>query len=76
MLGPKPSSVPERRTPFEWRRKFQRDYSYAQASAEDLQKKAKQARSEAQTQKWQEVSERVKAGFEVGAAVWLYIPRF
>jgi hypothetical protein len=38
-----------------------------------LQKKAKQARSEAQTQKWQELSERVKAGFEVGDAVWLYI---
>ncbi|GMF49721.1 unnamed protein product [Phytophthora fragariaefolia] len=29
MLGSKPSSVPER-TAYEWRRKFQRDYSYAQ----------------------------------------------
>ncbi|POM72329.1 Hypothetical protein PHPALM_10969 [Phytophthora palmivora] len=40
MLGPRPSSVQER-TAYEWRRKLQRDYSYAQACAEDLQKKAK-----------------------------------
>ncbi|POM71380.1 Reverse transcriptase [Phytophthora palmivora] len=40
MLGPRPLSVQER-TAYEWRRKPQRDYSYAQACAEDLQKKAK-----------------------------------
>ncbi|ETM97635.1 hypothetical protein PPTG_20089, partial [Phytophthora nicotianae INRA-310] len=38
-------------------------------------RKAKRARSEKQTQKWQELSERLKAGFEKGDAVWLYIPR-
>ncbi|OWZ00153.1 hypothetical protein PHMEG_00028727 [Phytophthora megakarya] len=65
MLGPKPSSLPER-TAYEWRRKFQRDYSYARACAKDLQKKAKRLRSEAQTQ--------TKSGFERGDAVWLYIP--
>ncbi|OWZ00817.1 LOW QUALITY PROTEIN: reverse transcriptase [Phytophthora megakarya] len=57
MLGPKPSSLPER-TAYEWRRKFQRDYSYARACAKDLQKKTKRLRSEAQTQKWRELSGR------------------
>jgi phage-related protein len=74
MLGPKPSSLPER-TAYEWRRKFQRDYGHAQACAEDLQKKAKRARSDEQTRKWRELSERLKSGFEKGDAVWLYIPR-
>ncbi|KAE9293663.1 hypothetical protein PR003_g24450 [Phytophthora rubi] len=74
MLGPKPSSLPER-TAYECRRKFQRDYSYALACAEDLQRKARRARSEEQTRKWQELSERLKAGFETGDAVWLYIPK-
>ncbi|KAE9312441.1 hypothetical protein PR003_g19758 [Phytophthora rubi] len=74
MLGPKPSSLPER-TAYEWRRKFQRDYSYALACAEDLQRKARRARSEEQTRKWQELSERLKAGFATGDAVWLYIPK-
>ncbi|POM65328.1 Hypothetical protein PHPALM_18974 [Phytophthora palmivora] len=40
MLGPRPSTLPER-TAYEWRRKFQRDYSYALACAEELQRKAK-----------------------------------
>ncbi|OWY99664.1 LOW QUALITY PROTEIN: hypothetical protein PHMEG_00029300 [Phytophthora megakarya] len=61
MLGPKPSTVQER-TALEWRRKLQRDYSYALASA-------------AQTRKWRELSDRVKAGFEAGDSVWLYIPK-
>ncbi|GMF51710.1 unnamed protein product [Phytophthora fragariaefolia] len=74
MLGPKPSGVQER-TAYEWRRKLQRDYSYAQACAEDLQRKAKRARSAAQTQKWMELSERLKAGFKEGDTVWLYIPK-
>ncbi|GMF45601.1 unnamed protein product [Phytophthora fragariaefolia] len=68
MLGPKPSSVPER-SAYEWRRKMQRDYSYAQACAEDLQKKAKQLRSGDQTLKWQKLSDRIEAGFKVGDAV-------
>ncbi|OWY94651.1 hypothetical protein PHMEG_00035562 [Phytophthora megakarya] len=74
MLGPKPSTVQER-TALEWRRKMQRDYSYALACAEDLQKKAKRARSAAQTRKWRELSDRVKADFEAGDSVWLYIPK-
>ncbi|OWZ01706.1 reverse transcriptase [Phytophthora megakarya] len=74
MLGPKPSTVQER-TALEWRRKMQRDNSYALACAEDLQKKAKRARSAAQTRKWRELSDRVKAGFETGDSVWLYIPQ-
>ncbi|OWZ05932.1 LOW QUALITY PROTEIN: hypothetical protein PHMEG_00021890 [Phytophthora megakarya] len=41
----------------------------------DLQKKAKRARSAAQTRKWRERSDRVKAGFEAGDSVWLYIPK-
>ncbi|GMF50568.1 unnamed protein product [Phytophthora fragariaefolia] len=65
MLGPKPSSIPER-TAFEWRRKMQRQYGYAIACAEDLQKKAKRQRSEIQTKKWKELSERLKSGFEKG----------
>ncbi|OWY92901.1 hypothetical protein PHMEG_00037893 [Phytophthora megakarya] len=74
MLGPKPSSLPER-TAYEWGRKFQRDYSYARACAKDLQKKAKRLRSEAQTQKSRELSERLKSGFERGDAAWLVIPK-
>jgi hypothetical protein len=74
MVGPRPSSVPER-TDYEWRRKFQRDYGYPLACAKDLQKKAKRARSAEQTRKWKELSERIKSGFEVGDAVWLYIPK-
>ncbi|KAK1940726.1 Retrovirus-related Pol polyprotein from transposon opus [Phytophthora citrophthora] len=74
MLGPKPSTTQER-TAYEWRRKMQRDYSYALACAEDLQKKAKRDRSEEQTRKWNELSERLKSGFAVGDAVWLYIPK-
>ncbi|OWY93299.1 hypothetical protein PHMEG_00037358 [Phytophthora megakarya] len=46
--GPKTSTVQERTT-LEWRRKMQRDYSYALACAEDLQKEVKRARSAAQT---------------------------
>ncbi|GMF37941.1 unnamed protein product [Phytophthora fragariaefolia] len=49
--------------------------SYAQACAERLQVEAKRARSEEQTRKWVELSERLKSGFEKGDAVWLYIPR-
>ncbi|OWY91768.1 hypothetical protein PHMEG_00039515 [Phytophthora megakarya] len=74
MLGPKPPTVQEQPA-LEWRRKMQRDYSYALACAEDLQKKAKRARSAAQTRKWRELSDRVKAGFEAGDSVWLYIPK-
>ncbi|OWZ14400.1 LOW QUALITY PROTEIN: reverse transcriptase [Phytophthora megakarya] len=74
MLGPTPSSVPEK-TAYEWRRKVQRDYSYAQACAEDLQNKARRHRSDLQTQNWNELSERLKSGFQKGDAVWLYIPK-
>ncbi|POM62244.1 hypothetical protein PHPALM_28619 [Phytophthora palmivora] len=69
MLGSKPSTLPKR-TAYEWRRKFQRDYSYALACAEGLQRKAKRACSEEQTRKWRELSDRLKAGFEKGDAVW------
>ncbi|POM62955.1 hypothetical protein PHPALM_27829 [Phytophthora palmivora] len=69
MLGPKPSTLPER-TAYEWRRKF-----YALACAEELQRKAKRARSDELTRKWCELSDRLKAGFEKGDAVWLYIPK-
>ncbi|POM58051.1 Hypothetical protein PHPALM_37356 [Phytophthora palmivora] len=74
MLGPKPASVPER-SAYEWRRMMQRDYSYAVAFAEDLRKKAKRHRSEIQTQKWRELSDRLKSGFTEGDSVWLYIPK-
>ncbi|GMF42042.1 unnamed protein product [Phytophthora fragariaefolia] len=74
MLGPKPSNVPER-TAYEWCRKFQRNYSYAQTCARGLQGKAKRERSAEQTRKWKELSERIRSGFEVGDAVWLFIPK-
>ncbi|OWZ03379.1 hypothetical protein PHMEG_00024903 [Phytophthora megakarya] len=74
MLGPKPTDVTER-TAYEWRRKLQRDYSYAHACTEELQKKAKRTRSAVQTQKWKILSEHLKSGFEVGDSVWLYIPK-
>ncbi|OWZ12775.1 hypothetical protein PHMEG_00014019 [Phytophthora megakarya] len=59
----------------EWRRKLQGDYSYAHAWAEELQRKAKRTRSAVQTQKWKMLSDHLKSGFEVGALVWLYIPK-
>ncbi|OWZ05880.1 LOW QUALITY PROTEIN: reverse transcriptase [Phytophthora megakarya] len=74
MLGPTPSSVPKR-TAYEWRRNVQRDYSYAKACAEDLQNKARRHRSDLQTQKWKELCERLKSGFQKWDAVWLYIPK-
>ncbi|OWY93849.1 LOW QUALITY PROTEIN: hypothetical protein PHMEG_00036596 [Phytophthora megakarya] len=61
----------QERTALEWRRKMQLDYSYALACAEDLKKKAQRARSAAQTRKWRELSDRVKAGFEAGDSVRL-----
>ncbi|KAH7465948.1 Retrovirus-related Pol polyprotein from transposon opus [Phytophthora ramorum] len=73
-LEPKPSSVQER-TAYDWRRKLQRDYSYAQACAKDLQKKAKRMRSAEQTRKWKELSDRLRAGFAVGDVFWLYISK-
>ncbi|POM58084.1 Reverse transcriptase [Phytophthora palmivora] len=54
-------------TPFFW--KQQRDYSYARACAEDLQKKAKRVRSAEQTRKWKKLSERLRSGFAAGDAV-------
>ncbi|GMF23349.1 unnamed protein product [Phytophthora fragariaefolia] len=72
MVGPKPSSIPEG-TAVEWRRKIQRQYSYAIACAEDPQKRCKRHRSAIQTQKWKELSEKLKSGFEKGDSVWLYI---
>ncbi|GMF43542.1 unnamed protein product [Phytophthora fragariaefolia] len=74
ILGPKPSSIPEH-TAIEWRRKMQRQYGYAIACAEDLQKKVKRQRAEIQTKKWKELSERLKSGFEKGDSEWLYIPK-
>ncbi|OWZ11351.1 LOW QUALITY PROTEIN: hypothetical protein PHMEG_00015631 [Phytophthora megakarya] len=74
MVGPTPSSVPER-TAYEWRRKIQRNYGYAKACAKDLQNKARRQRSDLQTQKWKALSERLKSGFQKGDAVWLYIPK-
>ncbi|OWZ02937.1 reverse transcriptase [Phytophthora megakarya] len=43
--------------------------------AEDLQKKARRHRSDVQTRKWKELSERLKSGFQKDDAVWLYIPK-
>ncbi|OWZ12133.1 hypothetical protein PHMEG_00014753 [Phytophthora megakarya] len=68
MLGPKPSSVPERNA-YERRRKLQREYSYALACAEDVQKKAEDALGRTNSKV------RAKAGFEKGDSVWLYIPK-
>ncbi|OWZ06512.1 LOW QUALITY PROTEIN: hypothetical protein PHMEG_00021226 [Phytophthora megakarya] len=71
MLGRNPSGVVER-TAYEWWRKLQRDYSYAQACAEDLQRKAKRDRAITQTQN--PVGSN-QGGISVGDAVWLYIPK-
>ncbi|OWZ15930.1 hypothetical protein PHMEG_00010353 [Phytophthora megakarya] len=71
MLGPKPSTVQEQ-TALEWRRKMQRDYSYALACAELL---AKEGGSCEICCPDSELSDRVKAGFEADDSVWLYIPK-
>ncbi|OWZ12339.1 LOW QUALITY PROTEIN: reverse transcriptase [Phytophthora megakarya] len=72
MLGPKPSSVPER-SAYKWRRKLQREYSNTLACAEDRQKKAKKIRSDEQTQKWLELSERVNAGLRKGLRLAVHL---
>ncbi|KAJ8564051.1 hypothetical protein ON010_g7289 [Phytophthora cinnamomi] len=59
--SPGPTRSVSERTAYVWHRKIQRQYGYAKACAEDLQKKAKRQRSEAQTQKWRELSERLKS---------------
>ncbi|KAE9261067.1 hypothetical protein PR003_g34090, partial [Phytophthora rubi] len=74
MLGPRPTGL-DQKTAYEWRRGVQRQYEYAQAWAKDLQAQAKAKRSEAQTKICQELSERLKKGFAVGDAVWLYLAR-
>ncbi|KAG6579909.1 reverse transcriptase [Phytophthora cinnamomi] len=74
MLGSPPAGL-DQRTAYEWRRNVQRRYEYAQAWAKDLQAKAKEKRSKAQTKVWAELSERLKSGFAVGDAVWLYLAR-
>ncbi|KAE9327498.1 hypothetical protein PR003_g15998 [Phytophthora rubi] len=74
MLGPRPTGL-DQKTAYECRRGVQRQYEYAQAWAKDLQAQAKAKRSEAQTKIWQELSERLKKGFAVGDAVWLYLAR-
>ncbi|GMF48828.1 unnamed protein product [Phytophthora fragariaefolia] len=74
MLGPRPTGL-DRKTAYEWRRGVQRQYEYAQAWAKDLQAQAKAKRSESQTEIWSVLSERLKKGFVVGEAVWLYIAR-
>ncbi|OWY95244.1 LOW QUALITY PROTEIN: reverse transcriptase [Phytophthora megakarya] len=80
MLGPTPSSVPER-TAYEWSRKVQRDYCYAKACSEGIpnstvmrkRNKTRRHSSGLQTQKWKELCERLKSGFQKGDVVWLYI---
>ncbi|GMF36175.1 unnamed protein product [Phytophthora fragariaefolia] len=74
MLGLRPTGL-DQKTAYEWRRGVQRQYEYAQAWARDLQAQAKAKRSEAQTKIWQEISKRLKKGFAVGDAVWLYLAR-
>ncbi|KAE8959410.1 hypothetical protein PR001_g30724 [Phytophthora rubi] len=74
MLGSLPSGF-DQKFAYEWRRKVQRQHEYAQVWAKDLQAEAKSKRSDAQTRIWKELSERLKKGFEVGDAVWLYLGR-
>jgi ribonuclease HI len=58
-----------------WRLRVQREYEYAQSWARDLQAQAREDRAEARNDTWDNLPDRVKAGFEVGEAVWLYVPR-
>ncbi|KAE9283843.1 hypothetical protein PF008_g27304 [Phytophthora fragariae] len=74
MLGSPPSGF-DQKVAYEWRRKVQRQHEYAQAWAKDFQAEAKSKRSDVQTRIWKELSERLKKGFEVGDAVWLYLGR-
>ncbi|OWZ07736.1 hypothetical protein PHMEG_00019833 [Phytophthora megakarya] len=66
VLGPKPSS-PSERTAYEWRRKSQCDCSLPKAYESETHEIRNQA------EKWRELSERLKFGFERGDAVWLHI---
>ncbi|KAJ8539138.1 hypothetical protein ON010_g12732 [Phytophthora cinnamomi] len=74
VLGPPPTGL-GKRSAYERRHKLQRDYTFAHAWARDLQTQAKRLRAGAQTQRWLELSERLKTSFQVGDSVWLYLAR-
>jgi len=74
MLGRRPGPA-RLRSAYEWRQDQIRQYEYARVWAEDLQAKAKRRRADAQTQRWNNLPDKLKQGFEVGDFVWLYLAR-
>lgn len=65
----------DQRAAYLWRVKTQRQYQYSLAWAKDFQVRAQRRRSEQQTELWESLNDKFKAGFEVGDAVWLYMAR-
>ena len=64
----------DKREAYLWRLKVQREHEFAQSWARDLQEKARARRAEARNEAWDRLPDKVKAGFEVGNVVWLYVP--
>lgn len=53
---------------------MQRDHEYAQSWARDLQQQAKSRRAQRHNEGLQEIPESQRTGFDIGDAVWMYIP--
>ncbi|KAG7376471.1 hypothetical protein PHYPSEUDO_013369 [Phytophthora pseudosyringae] len=72
MMGDVPRDV-QLRDAYEWRVKVQRQVEYAKDWARDLQAQAKTRRAREHNQRWKQLSDRLKEGFEVGDSGWLYL---
>jgi hypothetical protein len=60
---------------YRWRQQAARDHQYAKAWALDLQADAKRDRANRATESYAGLPDKLKAGFEVGQQVWLYMAR-
>ncbi|KAJ0390881.1 hypothetical protein P43SY_010484 [Pythium insidiosum] len=74
MLSPAPQGR-DKLDAYVWRLRVQREQEKAIELAREYQLKAKAQRANQQTAAWNQLSDKYKAGFEIGNAVWLYYPR-
>lgn len=73
MMEPLPARGRDRHAAL-WRAQVQRDYEYAQEWANKLQRAAQKKRADAHNQRRQQLPPAVRAGYQLGDAVWVYIP--
>jgi hypothetical protein len=74
MLSPRPSRGENRLSAYLWRLRVQRQYEQNLEKARVLQEKAKRNRAEERNRAWETLADKYKTGFEIGDAVWMYIP--